>query len=91
MNNTEFSLKDPSFRLSEITIGRVFDPRKYSDNIFNRTSLGMEYLKLKEKFQEKSRKIVEDRREVIRENPDILKDAKNRSFLDVLLTSKFVL
>ena len=61
---------------------------KYSNTIFNSTAAGAEYLRLKEKFNVISRKIVQDRKEVHLKNPDILKDTKNLSFLDVLLTIK---
>ena len=61
---------------------------KYPNKIFNHTSLGSEYLRLKDKFHEISRKIIKDRKEEHLKNPEILKDTKTLSFLDVLLTVK---
>ena len=64
----------------------MFDPMKYSNNIFFNTPKGAKYLKLREKFGKISRKIVQDRKDEHVRNPEILKETKNLSFLDVLLT-----
>ena len=74
--------------MSIMISNRVFDPMQYSDRLFNNTTMGAEYLQLKDRFLEISRKIIEDRKEAHLRNPDILKDATNLSFLDVLLTVK---
>ena len=50
--------------------------------------MGTEYLQLKDRFYDISRKIIQDRKDAHLNNPDILKDTKNLSFLDVLLTVK---
>jgi hypothetical protein len=67
----------------------MFDPLKYSNHIFYNTPKGVKYLKLREKFDKISRKFVQDRKEEHLRNPDILRDTKNLSFLDVLLTVKY--
>ena len=61
---------------------------KYPNKLFHNTALGAEYLQLKDKFYEISKKIIQDRKDAHLKNPDILKDTKNLSFLDVLLTVK---
>ena len=67
---------------------RIFDPMKYPNKLFHNTALGAEYLQLKDKFYEISKKIIQDRKDAHLKNPDILKDTKNLSFLDMLLTVK---
>ena len=76
------------FRLSKVIVERAFDPVKWTNALFFKTKGGAEYLRLREKFTEISRKIVFDRKEELLNNPDILKDTKNLSFLDFLLTVK---
>ena len=74
--------------MSIIVINRAYDPLQHSNRLFNNTAIGAEYLKLKNKFYEISRKIILDRKEVHLKNPEILKDTKNLTFLDSLLTVK---
>ena len=76
------------FRMSLIITDRFFDPMKYSNRLFHKTTMGTEYLQLKDKFYEISKKIIQDRKDAHLKNPDILKDTKNLSFLDMLLTVK---
>ena len=71
-----------------IVINRAYDPMQHSKILFNNTAMGAEYLRLKDKFYEISRKIILDRKEVHLKNPEILKDTKNLTFLDSLLTVK---
>ncbi|XP_063683455.1 cytochrome P450 4F6-like [Bolinopsis microptera] len=77
------------YRMSLIITDRFFDPMKYPNILFHKTTMGTEYLQLKDKFYEISRKIINDRKDAHLRNPDILKDTKNLSFLDVLLTVKY--
>ncbi|XP_063683456.1 cytochrome P450 4F4-like [Bolinopsis microptera] len=77
------------YRMTIIIAKRIFDPMKYPNKLFHNTTLGAEYLQLKDKFYEISRKIIQDRKYAHLKNPDILKDTKNLSFLDMLLTVKY--
>ena len=71
-----------------LVTNRFFDPVQFSNILFHNTKMGTEYLQLKDRFYDISRKIIQDRKDAHLNNPDILKDTKNLSFLDVLLTVK---
>ena len=69
---------------------RAFNPHLANNMVFFLTPQGREYLQLKSRFNAISKRIVEDRKNMLEKNPDILSDTTNLCFLDCLLTAKYV-
>ena len=75
--------------LAEISVDRLYSALQIFDWYFFRTKLGKEYLVQRARFWEIGYKLIEQRRYMHENNPHVLEDSKEDTFLDTLLKLKY--